>query len=76
MGREPARAAPPLVEGVADDHDVPPGYHRAADAAEQLLRLAREHRAADHLDPSDPLHGDSMARRGRALRVAYAPGAS
>ena len=51
----------PRVEGVAEHRDLPAGDQRATDAPQQLLGLAREHRAAHHLDPPDRAHAQSMA---------------
>jgi hypothetical protein len=47
---------------VTDDDDATTGDDRAPDASQQLLGLAREHRAADDLDTPGRAHQRSIAR--------------
>ena len=58
------------VQRVTEHDDLPAGNERAADAAQQLLGLAREHRAAHDLDPPDRAH---TREHGTSASVAEAP---
>lgn len=51
----------PVIDGVSDHRDASPGDDRPPDSAQQLLGLAREHRPADHLEPTRPRHPGRMA---------------
>ena len=66
---EPVGAVP-RVEGVAEDDDPPARDRRAPDAAQQLLGLAREHRAADDLDPPAALILHPIMMRHRGIGVS------
>ena len=54
--RGEAIGAVPRVEGVVEHDDPAARDRRAPDAPQQLLGLAREHRPADHLDPTRLAH--------------------
>ena len=51
MRGDPVAARPP-VERVAEDDDALAGDRRAANATQQLLGLAREHRSGDDFHPA------------------------
>jgi hypothetical protein len=48
------------VERVRQHLDPLAGDARSSDPPQQLLRLAREHRAGDHLDAPDPADHPAM----------------
>ena len=61
--RGEAIGAVPRVERVAEHDDPAARDRRAPDAPQQLLGLAREHRPADHLDPTRLAHARRIASR-------------
>src|SRR5467141_2338488 len=72
MRHDVARAVPIIDFGLKDNHSLP-GDLRPSEPADELLGLAAEHAAADHLDPAG---GRRHIMKSDGFHFFYASGAA